>query len=260
MMDFDPGLSVGLLDHALGFEYGDGVFGPQPEYRSLDAIRSSLHQSDCSGPDPVYAIVMDVGREEHLSELRRRMLLFGVVAYASGRLGRELVRSQGHVHVVSSHCGWSTPELFEIWEGRAIVYAQQFAGDDPGRCIAIEPGPGEQVVVPPGWTHCVINANPDSRMVFGALCDRQCGFVYDGVRAHGGIAWFPLVDAFGQISWQPNPRYDSSSLSRQTVREYSELGLNASVPIYEQFARNPESLQWVSDPARFAKLWKVFDP
>jgi len=66
---------------------------------------------------------MDVGRIEDLSELKQRMLLFGIVIYATGKLGDEPVRGQGHVHAVAPHCGWSTPELFEIWQGHAIIYA-----------------------------------------------------------------------------------------------------------------------------------------
>ncbi|HYN04677.1 MAG TPA: glucose-6-phosphate isomerase family protein, partial [Vicinamibacteria bacterium] len=101
----------------MGFAYGPGIFGPSPEARSLDAIRPSLRDPAREGPDPVYAIVMDVGREEHRAELQRRHLLFGVVTYAAGRLGEEPVRSQGHVHKVASRSGWSPPELYEIWAG-----------------------------------------------------------------------------------------------------------------------------------------------
>jgi glucose-6-phosphate isomerase len=133
----------------MDFRFGAGVFGPRPEYRSLDAIRGSLRDPRCTGPDPVYAIAMDVGRVEDREQLNRRMLLFGIVTYAKGRLGDSPVRSQGHVHAIAPHCGWSTPELFEIWDGRAVIYGQEKSGDDPGRCIAIEAGPGERVVMPP---------------------------------------------------------------------------------------------------------------
>jgi glucose-6-phosphate isomerase len=259
-MPFDSGLAVRWCDTTRTFEYGEEVFGPEPEHRRLATIRASLHNPDCEGPDPVYSIVMDVGRKEHLAELHRRMLLFGVVEYPAGRLGNEPVRSQGHVHALSLHSGWSAPELFEIWEGRAIIYAQQHATDDPGRCIIVEANPGDQVVVPPGWAHCVINADPNARMIFSAWCDRQFGFVYDEVRAHGGLAWYPLLDDQDEIHWHPNPRYATASLSCHKARSYAELGLCESLPIYEQFARNQESVQWVSDPNRFATLWPSFEP
>jgi glucose-6-phosphate isomerase len=267
---FDP--QLGVRSHAgdLTFSYDEGVFGPQPEFRRLDSIRSSLRDPNCDGPDPVYSIVMDVGRREHSDELARRMLLFGVVVYAAGQLGEEPVRSQGHIHAVAPHCGWSTPELFEIWEGRAIIYAQERADDDPGRCFAVTAGPGDKVVVPPGWAHAVINADPATHMTFGAWCDRQYGFVYDAIRAHRGLAWFPILsgqtnDGQQKIHWEPNPSYRSyrsyrsSDLSIRGARGYPELGLDPSAPIYEQFANDPDSVQWVSEPARVAKVWPGFE-
>jgi glucose-6-phosphate isomerase len=257
---FDPQLDVRLDPRDLSFQYGDGVFGPVPEMRRLDAIRPSLRDPECSGPDPVYGIAMDVGREEDRADLNQRMLLFGVVAYAAGQLGSEPVRSQGHVHAIAPHCGWSTPELFEIWQGCAIIYAQENTTDDPGRCIAIAARPGQQVVVPPSWAHCVINAEPAQRMVFGAWCDRQYGFVYQGVRAHRGLAWFPLLTNSGEIRWEKNPRYLSSTLRVSNARSYPELGLRSDLPIYRQYQENPQAVQWVAEPARQEELWKKFEP
>jgi glucose-6-phosphate isomerase len=255
---FNPGLDLQLAEQSLSFSYGAGTFGPVPEMRSLDAIRPSLLDPGCSGPDPVYGICMDIGKQADRDDLISRYLLFGVVAYASGTLGREPVRSQGHVHAISPHSGWSAPELFEIWQGRAIIYAQESAGSDPGRCFAIEAGPGDHVVIPPGWAHCVINADPCERMVFGALCDRQYGFVYDGVRAHRGLAWFPLVEA-GTIAWQKNPSYLPCHLVVRGPRRYDELNVRNDMALYAQFETNPDALQWVSEPQRVAAAWKNFE-
>ena len=185
-MTFDSGLDARWSHESRTFEYGAGVFGPTAEHRRLDAIRASLCDPDCHGPDPVYSIVMDVGRREHLLELQRRRLLFGVVAIRQAVLDA----SPSVVRVMcmrSLRIPAGPAELFEIWEGRAIIYAQQYVEDDPGICVAVEAGPGDQIVVPPGWAHCVINADQDSQMVFGACCDRDYGFVYDGVRERGGL-------------------------------------------------------------------------
>jgi glucose-6-phosphate isomerase, archaeal len=257
---FDPGLDIQFLQDTLDFAYGPGVFGPKAEYRSLDSIRQSLLDPHATGPDPVYAIAMDVGRMEDRQELSKRMLLFGVVMYASGKLGDGPVRSQGHVHAVSPHCGWSTPELFEIWEGYAIIYGQENSGNDPGQCMAVAAGPGERVVMPPGWAHYVVNANKNSKLIFGAWCDRQYGFDYTQMRAHRGLAWYPLMADDGEINWEANSNYSKSKLEVRHARTYPELGLSAATPIYGLLRHDPESIQWVSDPARFHKVWKGFQP
>ena len=97
-------------------------------------------------------------------------------------------------------------------------------------------------------------------MAFGAWCDRQYGFVYEQVRAQSGLAWFPVLSENATIAWQPNPRYKESQLITRVARNYEELGLQTGVPIYEQFARNPETIAWVSNPQRFEEQWKSFSP
>ncbi len=256
---FSPGLDIEFDREQFSFVYRKETFGPaRPEIRKLDDIRQSLLDPNSTGPENVYAIAMDVGRSEHLSELKRRMLLYGVVAYSAGQIGNEPVRSQGHIHRISPHCGWSTPELVEVWEGRAIVYLQKEVADDPETCIAIEALPGEVVLIPPAWAHYIVNANPEEVMVFGAFCDREYGFVYKGIRDRGGLAWFPVYESGGRINWKRNPKYGDSQLMLHRARKYPELSLDSSLSIYEQFARNPESLQWVSEPGKYAPLWDSF--
>jgi glucose-6-phosphate isomerase len=269
---FDPGLAVEPLAEPFGFRYGPGVFGPAPELRRLDQVRPSLPDPRAAGPDPVYAIAMDVGREEHRAELARRMLLFGVVTYAAGRLGDGPVRSQGHVHRVSAHSGWRPPELYEVWRGRAVVYMQERAADDPGRCFAVEAGPGEVVVVPPGWAHATVSADPREPLTFGAWCDREYGFEYEAVRARAGLAWQPALAAPGDgaggggaaaalgLVWRPNAHYRATPLVRRGPRPYPDLGVEPGVPVYRQFARDPGRFQWVSRPALAAAVWEEFEP
>jgi glucose-6-phosphate isomerase len=258
-LEFDPGFDVRVAPDELAFVYGDGVFGPEPELRRLHAIQPSLLDPNCTGPDPVYGIAMDIGRKEDLPELEKRMLLFGAVVYAGGSLGAEPVRSQGHVHAIAAHSGWSPPEIFEIWSGTAIIYMQERAEDRPGRCFAVTARPGDHVVVAPGWAHCVINAVRHQRMVFGAWCDRQFGFDYRGVRAHCGLAWFPTFNMADQIEWTANLRYEESMLEQRAARTYPELGLN-SRSLYRQFIDNPECVMFVPEPMRAAPQWQSFMP
>ena len=89
MKKFDPGFDIRAEFSPMGFSYGKDVFGPVVENRHLDAIRKSLMDPDCTGPDIVYSIAMDVGKLRHKAILEDMHLLYGAVVYASGRLGRE---------------------------------------------------------------------------------------------------------------------------------------------------------------------------
>lgn len=259
-MEFNPGLDIRPTVNPMGFHYGKGVFGPPVENRRLDDIRQSLRNPACDGPETVYSIAMDVGKTEHLEKLKGLHLLFGVVTYAAGRLGDEPVRSQGHIHRVSPKSGWSTPEVYEIWSGRAIIYMQETALDDPGRCFAVEAGPGEVVVVPPNWAHATISADPEQPLTFGAWCDRAYGFEYQDVRAHKGLAWFPVINNDGKIDWIRNPLYHASQLQIKTPSGYPLLGIEKGKPIYTQFEEDENRFQFVPDPVLKEREWMDFIP
>ena len=258
-MNFNPGFPIEPTADPLGFRLGKGTFDRGVERRTLDSIRSSLRDPNCAGPEVVYAIMMDMGRREHIEALKERMLLYGAVAYAAGRLGDEPIRSQGHIHKMS-RSGWSTPEVYEIWDGAAVIYMQELPGDDPGRCFAVHAGPGGVVVVPPGWTHATVSADSARPLAFGAWCVRDYGFEYADVRAHGGIAWFPLLDESGALQWAPNPAYRTSELIRKRPEPYPQLGICLGVPIYEQFARDHDRFLFVSNPALKRAEWEGFVP
>jgi glucose-6-phosphate isomerase, archaeal len=260
MSTFYPGFDISTTADPPGFRYGAETFGPTPEMRSLNAIRASLREPDCAGPDPVYAIAMDVGRRTDEDALRERGMLFGAVCYAAGRLGSEPVRSQGHVHKVSRHSEWPPPEVYEVWAGRAFIYMQERVDDDPGRCFAIRASPGDIVIVPPGWAHATISADIDSPVAFGALCDRECGFVYDGVRRRRGLAWYARIAANQAIDWEPNPNYRAANLEVREPGNYSAFGLRGERPLYTQVVSDLQRFQWISKPGLVAESWRHFEP
>ena len=258
-MGFDPGFALKATKDPLGFIYGERVYGPEPEVRRLDDIRSSLADPQSEGPDELYAIVMDVGNLADREEIVKRNLLFGAVTYAAGMIGREPVRSQGHIHAASASCGSSTPEVYEIWDGEAVIYIQESGSDNPGKCYAVYARPGDVVIVPPGWVHATINANVSRNMTFGAWCVRDYGFDYRDVRRHGGIAFFPYVEE-GTLKWSNNPAYNGGELIIKSARTWEDFHLEVGVPIYAQFQRDKDRFMFVADPQSYADLWESFRP
>ena len=259
-MTFYPGFDIRPTADPMGFEYGPGVFGPEVENRTLDSIRKSLRDPECPGPYSVYSIAMDVGKTAHRLQLIQHHLLYGVVTYAAGRLGDEPIRSQGHIHKISPHSGWSTPEVYEIWSGKAIIYMQETADDQPGRCFAVEANPGNVVIVPPSWAHATISADPEQPLTFGAWCDREYGFEYEDVRRHNGLAWFPVLLENGIIEWEKNMNYNDSELIIKTPDQYAHIGIRKGKPIYTQYEENPVLFQFIPHPQLIESIWNNFIP
>ena len=259
-MEFYPGFDINPTTQPMGFEYGLTVFGPVVENRTLDSIRNSLRDPQCSGPDPVYAIAMDVGKSEHRRLLIQHHLLYGAVTYAIGRLGDEPVRSQGHIHKISPLSGWSTPEVYEIWSGKAIIYMQETAEDHQGRCFAVKANPGDVVIVPPNWAHATISAEPEQPLTFGAWCDREYGFEYEAIRRHKGLAWFPVISENGAIEWHKNLNYLDCELIVKRPELYHQFAIEPGKSIYSQYEENPLRFEFVSQPQTVAEKWKGFTP
>ena len=228
-MAFAPGFEIAPTKNPIGFVYGEDVFGPEVEIRRLDDIRESLSDPNAQGPDELYAIAMDVGDKADREEIAKRNLLFGVVTYAAGMIGREPVRSQGS------------------------------GSDNPGKCYASYARPGDVVIVPPGYVHATVNADVKRNLTFGAWCVRDYGFDYETVRNHGGIAYYPFVEN-GSLKWSPNPAYSGGELIIKNARTCEDFSLEAGVPVYTQFQKDKERFLFVADPARCPELWKNFEP
>lgn len=258
-MKFYPGFIISYDLLKKDFVYSKDTFGPPVERRRLDDIRRSLRNPNCEGPEIVYTIAMDIGRKEDYNDLKARNLLYGACIYSKGKLGNEPVRSQGHIHSISSSCNSSTPEVYEIWEGEAIIYMQESAKDDPGKIYAVKVKEGEKVIVPPGWAHYTVNANPEKNMVFGAWCIRDFGFDYEDVRKHGGLAYFPIFDG-KNLKFIPNKAYKLRELIIKEPREYKEFNLDKEKTIYEQYLENKDKFKFVTNPTEYNMIWKNFIP
>lgn len=257
----ETGLGITFDEKTHEFVYPAAVFGPpQAEQRHLKDVLHSMADPEATGPEIVYSIAMDVGLENDRADLLERELLFGIVAYADGSIGKEPVKSQGHIHSISKACQMSTPEVYEIWSGEAIIYMQERAMDDPGHCYAVRAKAGEVVIVPPGWAHCTINASKTKRMIFGAWCVRDFGFEYDEVRAHNGLAFYPKFDDLGTIIWEKNPSYQANELIEKSPREYTEFAINSKLPIYRQYEQDKSKFDFVVRPDLCKEKWVNYLP
>ena len=88
---------------------------------------------------------------------------------------------------------------------------------------------------------------------------RDFGFDYAEVRAHQGVAWFPVVEG-NQIKFIANENYKKSELIIKEPRIYEEFQIEKGIPIYQQFVDNPDKFLFVSRPQIAMEIWENFIP
>ncbi len=245
------GMDLRLDEANLSLQFGDGMVHPDGERRMLDETRATLADPSASGPEHLYTIYMDIAAGEDLPALRKQGLLYGSVVYNHGMLGRELLRSQGHIHSEKPGTGLRHSEVYEFWTGHGLVYLQKECGPVVTRAYLIEVGPGDKVVVPFGWVHLTVNAGVEA-LSFGAWCARDNTLEYDGLRALGGPAHFFLPD--GEVV--PNPRYESvPEVVRVSPADLPKLGIPTDRPIYTSWREQPAVFGFLPNPETVGDIW-----
>ena len=259
-MEYNPGFNIDVDTNNMEFIYGKDVFGPTSEKRKLEDVRQTLKDYNSKGPEILYSIAMDTGKEAHIKDLQKRNLLYGMCIYASGQIGEEPIRSQGHIHAISPSCNYSTPEMYEILQGEAYIFMQKGANSETKEAYAILCKARDKILVPPGYAHYTVNANPHEPMVFGAWCVRDYGFDYRDVRKMGGLSYFPIINEKEEITFEPNETYGKTKLIIKEPREYIEFNVKKDIPIYEQYEIEPARFDFVTEPQRYMELWEEFTP
>lgn len=254
------GLDIELDTETLSFRFGEGVRSDPAERRTVADIRAMLLDPQVATSRHIYTVHMDVSREDDRAAISSRGLGFGVVAQASGAMGRECVRSQGHQHSKPLGSDFAYPEVYEFWFGQGEMYLQDQAEPDVEAAVVLQVGPGDRVVVPPGWVHIVINKGP-TPLAFGAWYARDAQLIYEPLRRMGGPAYFPLSDG----TFVKNSHYRRVPPLRRlpgtegTPLDGALFGWTGSSPSYRRFLHDPDKFSFIVHPERFAEQWRVMD-
>jgi glucose-6-phosphate isomerase len=192
---------------------------------------------------------MDIRLPGRVQALRSLGLGYGAVVYNHGALGAEALRSQGHVHSAPASTGVAYSEIYEFWCGRGLVYMQDSATAHVSDAIVVEAGPGDKVVIPPGWAHATVNLG-DSPMAFGAVYALEARLLYEPLRALQGTAHYVLADG----TLEENPRYRAvPAARRQSPHEVPGHGIGHGRPA---LSGDLSRLDLVSRPERYPEVWK----
>ena len=237
---------------------------PEPEVRSLGAMRPVLHTPECSGPAELYWMYRRAGPSEVQRRLRARGLRFDLTVLRPGTLAGEFIKTFGHVHPPAAD-GWPYPELYQVLAGRAWFLLQREASsqdDSAGRVevrlIAAEAG--DCALVPPGFGHVTINVGNEPLVLANWVADAFASD-YEPFRRRRGAAVYVLAapegDSGGEPHVVPNPHYPVPPVvERVAPPSLAALGLGYDrEPIFAAACRQPDAFVFLVEPSQRPDLF-----
>jgi len=253
MIDLTPvaGLDLRLDPHRLLLEFGPEVAHSTAETRTVGQVLPMMEGVHGTSPDHLYTIYMDLYRREDRQALHDQGLLYGAVVYNHGVIGRERLRSQGHLHSEKPGTGLRYSEVYEFWTGQGYVFLQRESAPEVTRAYLVRVRAGDNLVIPFGWAHLVVT-DGDEGLSFGAWCARANQLEYARLQALGGPCYYFLADGTLEV----NPRYARvPTVIRAEARDLPNLAIPTDRPIYTSWKENPELYRFLAEPETIGDIW-----
>lgn len=233
------GLPLGL-DTSGQLILGPSVVVDDSKVRRLDELTLvALDPESCGDSQEIaYFMYNGVYLQSDTARLAGVPLRYELTLIPPRRLGREFIKTFGHLHTVEPNSGLTYPEIYEVLTGTAHFFFQtlDLAGPDAGQACYIEAHPGDKVIIPPGLDHLTINPGPGP-LLFSDVIALDSRGNYERYRASRGAAYLEIEEKNGAAHFVPNPHYRTvAPLRRAPVHNYPALHLTSGEPLYSAFS------------------------
>ncbi len=205
--------------------------------RVLDELTEVyLDKAACRGDAAAYWMFNGVYVQGDSLRLSKAPIRYELTLFPDKFIGREYIKSHGHMHKPEPHSGIDYPEICEVLVGTAHFFFQTLdpGGPSSSEAFYVEVQAGQKIVIPPGYDHLTINPGPGP-LLFSDVVALSCGGNYQRFKDAGGAAYLEVEQA-GQAEFIPNPRYVAlPTLRKATPREFPQFDLCQGKALYAAF-------------------------
>ncbi len=247
------------LDDAGQLVFGPDIVVEEMKVRLVDELAPvAMEPAACQGCSEVaYYMYNGVYHQDDAAWLAGVLMRYELTLIPPRCMGREFVKTLGHVHAPEPTSGIAYAEVCEVLVGVAHFLFQTLdvSGPDASLVFCVEARAGEKVIFPPGLDHLTINPGPGPLLFSDVVALGMTG-IYDRFRATRGAAYLEVVED-GRPRFIPNPAYRTvAPLSKVAPKDYPGLNLTCRVPLYTAFVQGRgENWPFLTDPRRF---WPTF--
>lgn len=248
------GLPIGLDDEGL-LVFGDDVVVDDHRVRLVDALTPVVLEPEAARGSDEIAYYMDNGvyRRGDSERLAGIPMRYELTLIPPRRIGRECVKTFGHIHLKEPRSNLEWTEVCEVVTGTAhfLLQTLDLDGPDADHVYLIEAGPGQKVLLPPGFDHCTINPS-DEPLLFSDVIALGVAGDYSRFVATRGAAYLEVADG-AAAHFIANPTYRRvAAVQPVPLQDYPGLHLTTELPLYTAFVQT-RGAAWpfLLDPRQF---------
>ena len=221
---------------------------PEPQIRTIGQMQTVLAAAGCTASGPLYFMYRNLARTAGDREwLAANRIRFDYTVIPPMTICGEFAKTKGHYHPTAPD-GTGYPELYQVTSGQAEYLLQTRDATDV--CV-VRAGPGDAVLVPPGYGHVTINP-ADTELCMVNLVSDAFASEYAAYVDHRGAAYYHCTDG-----WQKNPRYPGAGeIAFHDAPEFPEAGIVHGHEIYGLIGG--DSLEFLNHPSEYPDLFRSF--
>jgi glucose-6-phosphate isomerase, archaeal len=251
------GLPLSLTDD-FHLQIGEGAKQAGPSIvRKFSEMQPVLFDRNAkSDRDDMYYVYRGICMSEDENKIAGLHLTYDVTVLPPLMLGEEYNKTVGHYHANIEGTKIAHPEMYEVLNGKGLFLLQKMDADMKNvvTILAIEGKTGDKIIYPPNYGHIIVNTS-DEPLVTANWLSTDYKPLYEPVKDRQGMAIYVIKGTDGAVTFVKNENYADQPLMRpinttETIR--NEFGIDTKEPMYTMGMRNPELLDFLNHPLKYA--------
>ncbi len=226
-----------------------------------DMIPVLLDQNVKSDLVETYFVYRGLCLPEHEEFLKQKNLTYDVTIVPPAMLGQELNKTVGHYHANIPETEIAHPEMYEVLEGHGLFLIQKMDNEFKKvlDVIAFEAKAGDKIIYPPNYGHILINIG-DTPLVVANWLSLDYKPLYKEITDFKGMDYYVIRALNRPYLFIENEKYAEHppmKLLNKAEVIASTFGFIKDEPMYITAMKNPEKLEFLSNPAKYSEQLSI---
>lgn len=237
-----------------------------PSVRKLkdmsDVVLDRKWLGKASPEKELYYMFRGISRKEDAEIIQKNNLRYDITVIPPGTIGKEYIKTAGHIHPLVPNTSVTYTELYEVVSGEGLYLLQKIDNNKVIDAYFVRAKSGDKIIIPPGYGHITINPGKDI-LIMANWVAHNFTSLYDPIKNLKGGAYFVTTEKILKNEAYTNKSIiiknesyinKSKFLKFKNPEKIDLLHMKKLDSIYSMI-NNPYRLKFLTEPQNHKKLF-----